>query len=232
MVAADTQPALTTARANHDAARVALQSSIDAYDADPSDEACDRMMQAQADYDAAFVAWSQAERGETSDIQAALLAATAPRGSAELLTEWEAEADEHKHAQIAHSEPQTGEQEEWWDEGYRCGLLSACVDLRELLPSSPSDDDKAIQDEARAISPVAVLDSEDVELLTLIRDRGPSLYGQAAADAHERVLRLKQAGLLRWYGGAIIGHWELTSAAHKAMGERVAAALGMTGEVA
>ena len=45
---------LTTARANHDAARVALQTSIDAYDADPSDEACDRMMQAQADYSAAI----------------------------------------------------------------------------------------------------------------------------------------------------------------------------------
>lgn len=147
MPAADTQPALTTARANHDAARVALQSSIDAYDADPSDEACIRMMQAKADCDAAFVAWCQAERGETSDIQAALLAATAPRGSAELLSEWEAEADEHKHAQIAHSEPQTGEQEEWWDEGYRCGLLSACVDLRDLLPSVPSkDDDRADED--------------------------------------------------------------------------------------
>lgn len=60
---------LTTARANHDAARVALQTSIDAYDADPSDEACDRMMQAQADYNAAFAAWCHAERGETEAIR-------------------------------------------------------------------------------------------------------------------------------------------------------------------
>ena len=152
---ADTQP-VTTARANLNTARLAQLASIDAYDADPSDAACDRMMQAQADYNEAFAAWCAAERGET----------------------------------------------------------------------------EAIRDEVRAISTPVALDVEDIELLYLIRDRGPDVHGEKAVDLHNRAARMKELGLIEWHGGCFIGRWELTPAAHKAMGERVAAALGMTGEVA
>jgi hypothetical protein len=51
-----------------------------------------------------------------------------------LLGYWEQEAGDHEHADIKSREPSTGEQQWWWDEGYRCGILSAVADLAEHTP--------------------------------------------------------------------------------------------------
>lgn len=65
----------------------------------------------------------------------------------EVLAEWEQDAADHAtdDPQVAHQEPAPGTPAEaWWNEGYRCGILSAASDLHELgvdvYPSSDSDD--------------------------------------------------------------------------------------------
>lgn len=65
---------------------------------------------------------------------------TAVRAMREVVAGLHEDAADHEHRDIMSEEPPDEERQRWWDEGYRCGVLSAIHDIEERIGQEPEGD--------------------------------------------------------------------------------------------